>query len=105
MKRYGKYGSAPIFGSQVNFEKYRVRRLLTERAAELKSANRLVLTGYDNPTFRAAHQAIHVLMQEKKIQHDYRDGPRRKHRWDSGWLSESMELLLAKPAATTKRLP
>ena len=32
-------------------------------------------------------------MTKLKIEHDYRDGPARKHDWHSGWVAEAAELL------------
>ena len=99
MKR-PQYGSQPIFGTQDNFLKYRVPNLLEQRTKELSSENRLVLTGYAG-NFRKDHQAVHKMMEARGIQHDYRDGPQRKHRWDSDWLSEAFELLLAERSTTS----
>ena len=65
--------------------------LLRRRAGLLGKTNRLVLTGYGN--FRRHHQQIRQLMKRFRIQCVYRDGPRRKHRWDSGWLPEMLSLL------------
>src|SRR5262249_39378231 len=91
MDRPGKYGSGEIFGTPDNFERYRVARLLEEKAEQFRTG-RLVLLGYSN--FRADHQRAHELMDRLKIAHDYRDGPARKHDWHSGWVTEAVELLL-----------
>jgi hypothetical protein len=88
----GRYGSGPIFGTEENFRGYQVSQLLKDRAAELVGKPRLVLTGYGG--FRDQHDAAHRLMNELGIQHIYRDGPERKHDWQSGWLAEGVELLL-----------
>ena len=92
MESIGKYGNRNIFGSQRNFERYRVADLLKQRVAELRPSARLILTGYGN--FRSHHQAAHGLLEQLKVPHIYRDGPRRKHRWDSGWLPGTVQLLL-----------
>jgi hypothetical protein len=34
------------------------------------------------------------LMDELKITHQYRDGPKREHLWHSGWLPEAVQMLL-----------
>jgi S-formylglutathione hydrolase FrmB len=88
-----QFGMGPIFGTQENFEKYEVTSLLKERADELKTSKRLVLTGYGN--FREHHRNAHRLMERLGIQCAYRDGPARKHRWDSGWLEEAVGLLVS----------
>lgn len=86
-----QFGMGPIFGTQENFEKYEVTSLLLSRADLLAQANRLVLTGYGN--FREDHQQAQRLMLERGIQCEYRDGPQRKHHWNTGWLPEAVELL------------
>jgi hypothetical protein len=72
MDRPGPYGSDDIFGTQENFERYRVTRLLEERAGKLCNAKRLAVLGYGN--FRGEHQAVHALMDRLKVAHEYRDG-------------------------------
>jgi len=90
----GRYGSGPIFGTQENFEAYRISSLLRLMGKLLGPEKRLILTGYGN--FRAEHQRVHALMDELKIPHEYRDGPQRKHDWHSGWMAEAVELLFQK---------
>lgn len=92
MDRYGKYGNGDIFGTQDNFEKYRVTDLLRTRADLLGGDKRLILTGYGS--FRKEHEEAHALLDELKIPHEYRDGPSRKHDWHSGWVEEEVELLV-----------
>lgn len=87
-----KYGMGPIFGTQENFEQYRVTSLLKNRAPLLQKTSRLILTGYGG--FHQQHTAAHALMDELKIKHLYRDGPKREHSWNSGWLPEAVGLLL-----------
>jgi len=91
-----RYGMEQILGTQANFEKYQVTRLLETRAAELKGEPRMILTGYDN--FRDHHQRMHDLMTKLDVPHVYRDGPQRKHVWNSGWVEEAVGLL-AKPTS------
>jgi hypothetical protein len=93
LDRPNRYGMADIFGTQENFEKYRVTKLLEQRAGDLRMAKRLVLLGYGN--FRGHHQKAHKLMLELRIGHEYRDGPARAHEWGSGWLPEAVGLLVA----------
>lgn len=92
MDRPNRFGTQDIFGTQDNFELYRITTLLEKRAELLKKENRLFLTGYD--AFRDHHQALHETMKRLQIMHEYRDGPRRKHVWDSGWVEEMLPLLL-----------
>ncbi|HEY2411533.1 MAG TPA: alpha/beta hydrolase-fold protein [Pirellulaceae bacterium] len=97
MDRLGKYGTTPIFGTQVNFEAYRLTDLLETNRELLGSQKRFVLTGYGN--FRPEHEQMHALLDKLNIAHEYRDGPLRKHDWHSGWVPEAVELLLARHAA------
>src|SRR5205823_493180 len=95
----GKYGSGEIFGTRANFQKYQLTRLLEQQAgnrgrtppARLGKTPRLAILGYGN--FRPAHVAVHHLMDRLKVPHLYSDGPRRKHDWHSGWVSEAVEFL------------
>jgi hypothetical protein len=89
------WGMKEIFATQANFEPYRITSLLDRVGAKLGDQPRLVLTGYDN--FRAHHVKIHEQLLALKVPHVYRDGPRRRHHWNTGWLAEAVELL-ARPA-------
>jgi S-formylglutathione hydrolase FrmB len=80
-----------IFGTQANFEGYRITTLLRENAALLRERKRLHLAGYGN--FRKHTQDAHALLDELKIPHDYQDGPHREHVWGSGWLGEAVRAL------------
>jgi S-formylglutathione hydrolase FrmB len=92
MTEIGKYGNKPIFGTQENFSNYEIAKLLTANVDKLKESKRLILTGYGG--FRDDHVEIHALLEKLALPHVYRDGPKRKHDWHSGWVAESVELLL-----------
>ncbi len=87
-----RFGMGDIFGSQENFEKYQIAKLLDQRAADVKKEQRLMLFGYGN--FRDHHEKAHALMTKLGIPHEYRDGPKRKHTWSSGWVPEAVEWLV-----------
>lgn len=87
-----RFGMKPIFGTQENFNRYRLTSLLKRRVDLLKKTNRLVLTGYGN--FRNHHRQFHKLMKQLDLKYTYRDGPKREHRWNSGWLKETVDLLV-----------
>lgn len=91
MTQSGLYGNGPIFGTNENFQRYQISELLA--SAKLGEQPRLILTGSGN--FRQHHQQMHARLQELRIPHIYRDGPPRKHDWHSGWVAETLELLLA----------
>ena len=82
---------ADIFGTQENFEKYRISTWLEKQAAKLSGPLRLIHFGYGN--YREQHQSAHKLMEELKIPHQYRDGPKREHSWGSGWLPNAVQML------------
>ncbi len=48
--------------------------------------------GYDN--FRTHHVEMHEQLARLAVPHVYRDGPRRRHHWQSGWLREAVDLLV-----------
>lgn len=94
MQRFGKYGNRPIFGTQENFEAYRVTDLL--RKTEFGKHHRLILLGRGN--FHREHQEIErlhaALPPEQRFPLIDRDGVKRKHDWHSGWVPEAVKLLL-----------
>jgi S-formylglutathione hydrolase FrmB len=92
MDKPGGYGSGPIFGGEENFQHYQVTRLIEHADRSFTRQSRLILTGYFGD-FRQHHIALHELMKEQGILHQYRDGPTRKHDWHSGWLAEALELM------------
>jgi hypothetical protein len=81
-----------IFGTNENFARYRVSKLLEQQAAAGPPDFRIVLLG--NGVFRQDSEAAHRLMLNLHIPHVYESGPARGHRWDSGWLPEAFEHLL-----------
>jgi S-formylglutathione hydrolase FrmB len=92
MERQGMYGSGQVFATQENFEKYCLSRLVREKSSGLRSGKRLSLAGHAG--FAPAHEKMHALLDELRIPHDYRAGPNRAHDWHSGWVCETVELLL-----------
>ena len=103
MDRLGKYGTNEIFGTQENFQKYRLVNRLQKKAEKLRAEKRLILTGYGN--FREHHRQMHSLLDGLKISHEYRDGPERKHDWHSGWMAEAVELLIGKSTDPVQQQP
>ncbi len=91
MPRFDQYGAGQVFGTQEHFETYRVLPAIKKCPSLVDSTPRLVLTGFDN--FREHHIAAHRQLEEWQIRHEYRDGPQRKHVWESGWVKEAVELL------------
>ncbi len=88
-----RFGMGPIFGTQENFEHYQVSTLLERQAPSLRQNTRLVLTGSD--AFRPHHVETHEQLTNLAVPHVYRDGPHRRHHWQSGWLPEAVNLLVS----------
>src|SRR5581483_1706794 len=95
LTRFDRFGAGPIFGTQENFEKYRIAPLLEAQVGKLRDGPRLIHLGYGN--FRDDHRQAEALLQRLGIAHVYRDGPARKHDWHSGWVPEAVALLTAAP--------
>ncbi|MSQ94804.1 MAG: hypothetical protein EXR98_09650 [Gemmataceae bacterium] len=86
-----RFGMGEIFGTQENFEKYRVSKLLEARAKELGKEPRLAILGYSN--FHEHHQEAHALMKRLGIAHEYRDEKKSPHTWHSGWVADGVKWL------------
>ena len=83
-----------IFGSQSNFEKYRLSTLIRNQGKQLGSKQRMFY--YNTEGKRASGGAkLYQLMIESKVPHHYVWEPKRPHRWDSGWLPKAVEFLCA----------
>ena len=93
MAQPNRYGMGDIFGTQENFERYRITKLLERQADKFQKGKRLILLGYGG--FRDQHQQAHALMDRLRIAHEYRDGPSRRHDWHSGWVSEAVAELMS----------
>ena len=103
MSTPAKYGAREIFATQTNFERYRIETLVELRREALKPLSgqpRLLLLGYDN--FRDHHQNLHGKLKELGVAHTYRDGPKRRHHWESGWLEEAVALLMDSSASSPR---
>lgn len=91
-KKPDQFGMGPIFGTQSNFERYCLLNLIESRPQPFAESTRIGIFGYDN--FREHHLAFHQRLQELGLAHVHVDGPKRKHRWDSGWIPEAIEFLV-----------
>ena len=86
-----RYGMGEVFATQATMDMYCVGALLQGAPETLAGEPRLALFGYSD--FRGHHQFLHYRMLQLGIPHSYSDGPRREHRWDSGWLPEAVEFV------------
>lgn len=100
MQQLGIALSKDVFGTDRNFVSYRISDLLRAQAKELGNEPRLIVTGWAK--FKPDVDQAHELCKTMGIQHVYRDGPRRKHEWNSGWFVEAAELLLSNPTASSE---
>lgn len=86
-------GIKQYFGSEENFEKYRISTLLKKKAKLLANEPRLFY--YNTEGKRALGGVkIHRLMVQLGIPHRYLFEPKRAHRWDSGWVPEAIRFLV-----------
>lgn len=81
------------FGTRENFEKYRISTLLKEKVSQLGAAPRLFYYNVEGKRGWGGTK-IHQLMVELGIPHRYLYEPKRKHRWDSGWIPEAVTFLV-----------
>ena len=86
------------FGSHELFDEYRATSLLSRRVNEGRLPSRLVLSGYDiiGGSVEAFYRHARSLgLPNDSTQIIHHPGPRRAHRWDSGWVAEAVEGLVA----------
>jgi S-formylglutathione hydrolase FrmB len=95
MQQLGKYGTTPIFGSEAVLDEYELSIAIKKLAEPEQLDHRLIITGYGG--FRTEHEQFHALLEARGVEHIYRDGPKRKHDWHSGWVAEAVGLLFEKP--------
>jgi hypothetical protein len=88
----GAWGIAEHFGTKESFDPGYIPRLLETQAPNLKGSSRIVLIGYDN--FRDHMERADALMTKLEIPHEYHDGPKRRHHWNSGWVPGAVEFLV-----------
>lgn len=86
-----RYGMGEVFETQANMDRYCVVDLINRSVETLAGEPRLALYGYSD--FRSQHQFLHYHMLKLGIPHEFQDGPRREHRWDSGWLPAAVQFL------------
>ena len=81
------------FGDLENFEKYRISSLLKKNKDKLGMISRIFYYNTGGNRARGG-TVIHKLMVELEIPHLYLYEPKRKHRWDSGWIPEVINFLV-----------
>ena len=81
------------FGDLENFEKYRVSALLKNNKDKLGITPRIFYYNTGGNRARGGSD-IHRLMVDLEVPHLYLYEPKRKHRWDSGWILEAINFLV-----------
>ena len=82
-----------IFGSLENFERYRLSTLIRRRGSHLGPETRLFYYSTEGSRARGGAQ-LHQLMVDSTFPHRYVFEPKRRHRWDSGWIPKAVEFLV-----------
>ncbi len=88
------FGMGPIFGTQKNFERYRISKLLQQKSKHFRESKRLGIVGYSR--FRRHHRELHEQLVRLKIPHVYKDVRQGKHHWNSGWIDDAVQFLMAR---------
>ncbi len=83
------------FGSYENFERYRISKLVKTKGKTLGNEVRLFYFNRDGNARALGGARIHNLLIENGVPHRYVMEPYREHRWDSGWIPEAIEFLIA----------
>ncbi len=86
-----KYGMKIVFPTQKHFAPYYLPKRFVASADMLKKRNRIALLGYDN--FQTEMKQAHNLLKKHNIPHIYSDGPKRKHHWEGGWVTDAVNAL------------
>ena len=82
------------FGSDENFEKFRVSTLLKKRGKKLGDETRLFYFNCRGNRRTQGGARLHDLMVREGIPHRYVVDAHRDHRWDSGWMPVALEFLV-----------
>lgn len=94
------FGMGPIFGTQANFDKYRLDHGIREHGRMILKNRKVVLMGFDH--FKEHMERAHSLLEQLNIPHVWIDGPQRRHHWETGWVAPAVEALVNQPAAEDK---
>lgn len=81
------------FGTDENFEKYRLSALLKVHGSGLGEEVRLFYFNRAGGIRTSGGRRLHQLMIQHRVAHRYVLGVHRPHRWDSGWLPEALRFL------------
>ncbi|MBL8820166.1 MAG: hypothetical protein JNL58_29350 [Planctomyces sp.] len=94
MQESGKFGSGSVFGSQENFELYRLTDLIRKVDKDFKSElspPRMAFIGGGN--FQMDHDQFTEILAREGLAHVVLSNINRDHSWNSGWVSPAVEWL------------
>lgn len=86
-------------GGQEEFEQYRLANSIKKNARFFHNEKRIAISGYSSDNFKNRLGALHTLLSENRIPHDYTDTVNVEHKWYTGWLGQAVDSL------ATIRLP
>ena len=99
LKRPGPWGTDRCWPTEADFARYKVPRLLDERATLLRAQPaRLVLLGFG--LYRDDDLRVHEQLATLGVPHHWVHGPERKHTWESGWIESAIAALVATDLGT-----
>jgi len=83
------------FGSDANFERFRVSSLIKTRGKELGDSVRLFYFNREGHQRTQGGEKIRKHLRQQQVPHHYVMDRHREHRWDSGWLPQAIEFLVS----------
>ncbi len=86
------------FGTQANFDLYRIPGLVITSAQAFAMRNRLWISG-DDSSYTGDMLQLHSQMTDAAVQHSWVQGGFRQHNWGSGWLEGAVTALDANATA------
>jgi S-formylglutathione hydrolase FrmB len=87
-------GMQANFGSEKNFDRYEIPRLVATRASDFQSRNRIWLGG-DKSAWTEHMLQLHQQMLQADVMHTWLARGRRPHSWNGGWLEDAVASLNA----------
>ena len=93
LKAPDRWGTSEIFGTQENFNQYRLEHILTKRRPRLGSDERLALSGYGS--FKVDIDYAHQLFIRHNIPHRFANQTQAKHIWSTAWLIPLLNELIS----------
>ncbi len=98
------YGSKNHYGSPEHAVAYVPTLLARQHASELAGGPpRLTIVGSHN--FGPHTREFHELLESLGIPHRYDNSLKHKHHWESGWVSEALNVFLGAPAGAPTAKP